>query len=147
VFACAAAMMAVSPGALSVPQAGCKAWAAAGECTKNAGRAGSWRAGRARHTETDSVLHRLMQDHTPTHGGKANVQCPSASPAAFARTCLRQPPPQRARELASQVPGSNPANSAGFMLDACPFSCPEGCPHPLDPPGPKATALVRCLSI
>ncbi|PNW88365.1 hypothetical protein CHLRE_01g026250v5 [Chlamydomonas reinhardtii] len=31
----------------------------------------------------------------------------------------------------------------GFMLDTCPYSCPDGCPHPLDPPGPKATALVR----
>ncbi|GFR39915.1 hypothetical protein Agub_g421, partial [Astrephomene gubernaculifera] len=33
----------------------------------------------------------------------------------------------------------------GFMLDACPLSCPDGCPHPVDPPGPKATALVRDL--
>lgn len=33
----------------------------------------------------------------------------------------------------------------GFMLDTCPYSCPDGCPHPLDPPGPKATALVRAV--
>ncbi|KXZ45330.1 hypothetical protein GPECTOR_56g427 [Gonium pectorale] len=35
--------------------------------------------------------------------------------------------------------------NAGFMLDACPYSCPDGCPHPIDPPGPKSTALVRDL--
>ncbi|GIL59411.1 hypothetical protein Vafri_14096 [Volvox africanus] len=35
--------------------------------------------------------------------------------------------------------------NAGFMLEKCPHSCPEGCPQPLEPPGPKATALVRDL--
>lgn len=37
----------------------------------------------------------------------------------------------------------DPHPPAGFMLDRCPRSCPKGCPHPLDAPGPKASAVVR----
>jgi len=34
-------------------------------------------------------------------------------------------------------------NNPGFMLNQCRRSCPEGCPHALETPGPKATALLR----
>eukprot|EP00798_Chlamydomonas_sp_ICE-L_P030618 gene30618-35629_t len=33
--------------------------------------------------------------------------------------------------------------NSGYMLSTCLRSCPLGCPHAIDPPGPKATALVR----
>ena len=33
--------------------------------------------------------------------------------------------------------------AVGFMLDRCPVSCPAGCAHPIEPPGPRASAVVR----
>ena len=89
-------------------QAGCKDWAAGGECEKNAG------GGYA------GCFSGLPPWQRPGRGFDA------ALAAVFAT-----------------IPAAAAAAAAGFMLDVCPFSCPEGCPHVLDPPGPKASALVR----
>ena len=40
-------------------------------------------------------------------------------------------------------PSVPPPVSPGFMLDKCPLSCPAGCNHPIEPPGPKASAVIR----
>ncbi|KAG2482926.1 hypothetical protein HYH03_018204 [Edaphochlamys debaryana] len=77
----------------------------------------------------------LFSRELPTEHAQWSREVPNTDPV-----CV-----DKHKQCKEWAEGGECKKNEGFMMDMCPFSCPDGCPHALDPPGPKATALVRDL--